>query len=477
VFPNEEPPPAGDGEGGIVRAMGLDGFANPRLLWQSRYPTARGELRKPATIVPVAANVRKTGAPIPEAKQRKAAGPNPISYGSGSAKRWYKRPTLRIQGEKVPDRGEPVRQLRTGAVWWQSKRARKDGSLPEPRLLEPLTSEQVRAIEFQHWLEKHYPDPVKRFLYLVREWDALVIVNHSGGKDSQAMYLHLTRDLGVPHGQIRVVHADLPGADWPGTLEHVQGSVDHDVKVVRAKFSSGAIKELYDYVLRRGKFPSAQQRYCTSDLKTTPINAWIKQALCELNGLKKPCDIPPGAHRVVISAMGMRAQESDNRAGLSPWELNVGQSIAGRVWLEYLPIHRWKTAQVFRQIKRFGQEPFWIYGRTPAHRRRLLEAGSVDERGNAVPMQRMSCVFCIMGSLRDLGVASKIGPPEIARRICKTEIETGHTFRHGVEFPELIRRGEAAVTAGRKGLERKAGRTRVRLDVLTQARAREGPCP
>ena len=39
-------------------------------------------------------------------------------------------------------------------------------------------------------------------------------------------------ELGIPHDQIRVVHADLPGADWPGTLDHVKRTTDHDVKVV-----------------------------------------------------------------------------------------------------------------------------------------------------------------------------------------------------------------------------------------------------
>lgn len=305
VFPNEEPRPSGDGEGGIVKSMGLDGFAEPRLLWQSSVPTSTGKDRKPVVIVPEATHLKDKAVPWAKqvAKARARTFENgavsmdvpPVLAGSGSARRAYKRPVLRIKGERVPDRGKVVNQLEGGPVWWQSKQPTKGGALTAPRTLKPLTDEQVSAIEFQLWLEKHHPDPVERLLYLVREWKALVIVNHSGGKDSQAMYLHLTRDLGVPHDQIKVVHADLPGADWPGTLEHVQRNVDHDVEVVRAKFSDGAVKELYDYVLHRGKFPSAQQRYCTSDLKTSPINAWIRQALCEVNGLEKPCEVDPAA--------------------------------------------------------------------------------------------------------------------------------------------------------------------------------------
>jgi 3'-phosphoadenosine 5'-phosphosulfate sulfotransferase (PAPS reductase)/FAD synthetase len=488
VSPNEEPPPSGEGKGSVDKSLGLKGFAAPRVLWQSDLKTSTGKPRKAKVLAPEK-TIRK-GEPIPWAEQQRAAQERefdkgkikmavpPVVAGRGDARRAYKRPVLRIDGRRVPDKGKVVEQLEAGPVWWRSSRKTKDGRKPEPLVLEPLTADQLSAIEFQLWLEKTYPNPVDRLRYLVDTWKALVIVNHSGGKDSQAMYLHLTRDLGIPHDQIRVVHADLPGADWPGTLDHVERYTDHDVKVVRAQFKDGAVKELYDYVMKRGKFPSAQQRYCTSELKTSPINAWIRQALCELNGMKKPCDLDkPGKRRVVISAMGMRAEESDNRAGLSEWELNVGESTAGRAWFEYLPIHRWKTPQVFRTIKRYGQEPFWIYGRTPAARRRLIEAGSVDARGNAVPMQRMSCVFCIMGSLRDIGVASRIGPQSIAEEICKIEDETGFTFKKGISFPQLITSGEAQVEKGRAALRAQAGRRGKRhLKVLSSALDRQGPC-
>jgi DNA sulfur modification protein DndC len=476
VYPNEEPRPGGEGKGEIQRGAGFHGFAEPRLEWQSELLTSSGAARKPQVITPQ--RTCKSDKPIPFKQQLAGARARsydqgrvrmdvaPIVAGVGSGRRVYKRPVVKVAGERSADRGKALRQLEGGPVWWRSRARLKDGRMAEPKTIDPLTEEQVAAIEFELWLRGRFKGPLERFLYLVREHNALVIVNHSGGKDSQAMYLHLTRDLGVPRDQIKVVHADLPNADWPGTLAHVKRFTDHPIKVVQAKFADGALKELYDYVLKRGKFPSAAQRYCTSDLKTSPINAWIRQALCELNGLEKHCEVPPGGRRIVISTMGMRAQESDNRAGLAEWELNVGESIAGRLWFEYLPIHRWTTKQVFESIKRHGQEPFWIYGRTPEHCRRLIEAGSVDKHGECVPMQRMSCVFCIMGSLRDIGVASKIGPPEIAEKICKTEVEIGHTLKHGFSFPELQAKGAAELLEG----------PRRSLAVLRTARERKGPC-
>ena len=49
---------------------------------------------------------------------------------------------------------------------------------------------------------------------------ALVAVNTSGGKDSQAMTILLSRI--VPHGQLVAVHAPLGEVEWHGTVEHIQ---------------------------------------------------------------------------------------------------------------------------------------------------------------------------------------------------------------------------------------------------------------
>jgi len=43
---------------------------------------------------------------------------------------------------------------------------------------------------------------------------ALFAVNHSGGKDSQAMYLVLRKI--VPSSQLVIIHADLAEVEWAG---------------------------------------------------------------------------------------------------------------------------------------------------------------------------------------------------------------------------------------------------------------------
>ena len=54
---------------------------------------------------------------------------------------------------------------------------------------------------------------------------ALVSISTSGGKDSQAMTILLTRV--VPRDQIVAVHAPLGEVEWPGTIDHHLEPVQH----------------------------------------------------------------------------------------------------------------------------------------------------------------------------------------------------------------------------------------------------------
>ena len=53
---------------------------------------------------------------------------------------------------------------------------------------------------------------------------ALFVVNHSGGKDSQALLIDMARR--VPLSQIVVVHASLGEVEWHGALEHAQAQTE-----------------------------------------------------------------------------------------------------------------------------------------------------------------------------------------------------------------------------------------------------------
>lgn len=216
---------------------------------------------------------------------------------------------------------------------------------------------------------------------------ALFVCNHSGGKDSQAMYL-LLRAF-IPASQIVVVHAHLPEVEWDGIREHIAATTDVPYYEVRAG------KTFFEMVEHRQMWPSPSTRQCTSDLKRGPIQKKVRAILKE-RGLS-----------TVVNCMGLRADESPGRAKKARWAVNAGQSIAGRTWYEWLPIHHFSEAQVFETIRLAGQSPHWAYG-----------AG----------MKRLSCSFCIMASDADLITAARL-LPELAKRYIETEERLQHTFR------------------------------------------------
>jgi DNA sulfur modification protein DndC len=227
------------------------------------------------------------------------------------------------------------------------------------------------------------PDNVKALV----DRGATFWVNHSGGKDSQAMFLHVHEH--VPASQIRIVHADLPEVDWEGIQEHIEAtSFGVPMTVCRAR------RTLLQMVEERGMFPSPAQRQCTSDLKRGPIEKVIRHH-CKASG-----------NNLVVNCMGMRADESANRAKLETFKLSKGNSIAGREWYDWLPIHDWSLARVFDRIAQAGQEPHWAY---------------------AAGMTRLSCCFCIMASREDLRTAARL-KPDLYRRYVELERSTGHVM-------------------------------------------------
>ena len=59
---------------------------------------------------------------------------------------------------------------------------------------------------------------------------ALVVINTSGGKDSQAMTILLSRI--VPRGQIVAVHAPLGEVEWPGTVEFIRATLPPGIPLI-----------------------------------------------------------------------------------------------------------------------------------------------------------------------------------------------------------------------------------------------------
>ena len=231
---------------------------------------------------------------------------------------------------------------------------------------------------------------------------ALFVVNHSGGKDSQAMIILLDRL--VPRDQLLVVHAPLGEVEWPGTIEHIRETIPKGVPLVLAPVASG--KSLLERIEERGQFPDPARRWCTSDFKRGPIEREIRRHL----------KANPRFRGRVVNCMGMRAEESSSRAKLATWSRSSRNSKAGRDWYDWLPIHGMTTEQVFESIRAAGQSPHWAY---------------------AAGMTRLSCSFCIMASRGDHRTAAGLRPA-LYRKYVALERRLNHTLSPSRQFlPEL----------------------------------------
>lgn len=203
---------------------------------------------------------------------------------------------------------------------------------------------------------------------------ALFVVNHSGGKDSQAMYLHLRQF--VPADQLVLVHADLGRVEWAGAVAHIKATTNGEpLHICRAR------RDLLEMVAERGMFPSPEQRQCTSDLKRGPITKVIRH----LTYARKAAGHP--AWHLVVNCVGLRAEESVKRKKMVPFKLDKKNSKAGREWYEWLVVHSWTEELVYSRIAASGQRPHIVY---------------------SFGMKRFSCIFCIYADDASLKRAAEL---------------------------------------------------------------------
>lgn len=225
---------------------------------------------------------------------------------------------------------------------------------------------------------------------------ALFVINHSGGKDSQVMMIEMLKI--VPKAQLVAVHATLGEVEWEGALEHAKFQADQAgvpfIVAEAVKTLIGMVEHRFNVRPDAPSWPSASNRQCTSDLKRGPIEREVRRYM-KANGFTK-----------VVNCMGLRAAESNSRAKLAPWKRNERNSIAGRDWYDWLPIHSMQTDKVFDLISAAGQQPHWAYA-----------------AGN----ERLSCVFCIMASGRDLANGAKHNPA-LFNKYVQLEQRTGYTM-------------------------------------------------
>ncbi len=255
-------------------------------------------------------------------------------------------------------------------------------------------------------------------------------ISNSGGKDSVAMLDFIVKQNYPCH--IFSIHADLGLMEWTGTQEYIeQTCAERNVPLVTVRSTKSLFRHILErYKKRQGEvfWMSPKQRYCTSYMKTIPINKYLRR------------------YQTIVNCVGIRAKESNNRALKSPIKLNkslcsvkylrlgIDKAIAqhlkkplGRLAIDYYPLFHWDLEKVWQQLGHSTTE--WEERRRESNDAKALKEwrfhyAYVLGRGNT----RLSCCFCMMGNKNDLLNAIPHNP--IAYRfITKLEQRSGFSFQ------------------------------------------------
>ncbi len=158
-------------------------------------------------------------------------------------------------------------------------------------------------------------------------------------------------------------------------------------------------------------WPSASNRYCTSDQKRDQVGRVIRRRAKEIReerGLKSV---------KVLNCMGLRAQESNDRAKRPVLSRN-GRLTAKTGFLivdEFLPIHGWTIEQVWAVIHASG---------VPYHR--AYDLG----------MPRLSCSLCILAPKAALELGGRHNRPLLSA-YATIERRSGYSFRSDVSLIDI----------------------------------------
>jgi 3'-phosphoadenosine 5'-phosphosulfate sulfotransferase (PAPS reductase)/FAD synthetase len=229
-----------------------------------------------------------------------------------------------------------------------------------------------------------------------------VLVSISGGKDS-AVLMKCAVD-NFPREKIVCVHAKID-IDWDETLGVVREQCVHfglPLEVVSAVDKNGDEQGFLSILTgprvdrktkhnKENEFPSMSARWCTSRLKTGPLDKFSRQ----FKG------------RVLV-LIGERREESTQRAKLEAWRPDEKNSVEGREVVKFSPLLDLKESEVWAIIEadNIPRHPCYSWG-----------------------VSRASCAICIFSSNKEILLANKHAP-QIVKRYMEAEAKIKHTFRY-----------------------------------------------
>ena len=283
------------------------------------------------------------------------------------------------------------------------------------------------------------PDAIRHAL----ERGAALAISVSGGKDSQAMLRAVARHFRERgyRGRLLATHADLGRAEWGGhhptsplnTLRHVRRMCEAEgVELLVVQRAKGDLvdrwRDRLEQLAGQGKphWSSAASRYCTSDLKREPIDKFLR-SLGDL----------------VISAEGIRAGESRNRATKPCWEPRKRIETQTREALTWRPIHEWSEGDVWEAL---GSSLWDLERRRALYRagfESLALSGWPGHPAYVLGNERLSCALCVLAGRNDLENGIRHNP-ELAEEIMRQERESGFGFKKDLSIIDLVRQMDAA---------------------------------
>ena len=318
---------------------------------------------------------------------------------------------------------------------------------------------------------------------------AALAISISGGKDSQALLALLApwfraRDY---TGQLFAIHADLGRAEWeqtPAFVEQICALAGVPLVVVRRpkgdlvaritermETTTAALEAVPQQEEAKAHYwPSATNRYCTSHLKAGPIDTALRnpahywpssaQRYCTSDSKRGPIDSSLRQFDIIISAEGVRADESRARAKKPGVEVrnsitaaklaNLGPGAAlhlrkpgQRVALNWRPLLNYSTAEIWQAC---GTTEMELQVRQHQHQKgRTSEAlaGWVGHPAYVLGNERLSCALCVLGSKNDLLNGANYNP-ETYGLYLELEVLGGSTFKHKESLFDLPVTGRAA---------------------------------
>ncbi|MFD4529938.1 phosphoadenosine phosphosulfate reductase family protein [Streptomyces sp. NPDC058470] len=245
---------------------------------------------------------------------------------------------------------------------------------------------------------------------LIRAASAL-LVQSSAGKDSVVALDRVVRWAKATGclDKVVVVHADIgQDAEWPGVRDLARQQAErYGLRFVVVKAPVGFL----GMVEKRGMWPDAQNRLCTSTLKRDEAAKLFTQIVDEL-GLDEQA--------LIVNCLGIRADESPSRRKKHELAIDHRASNGRRLVLTWHPVFHLSEQDIWQEIVDNTLDYHPVYD-------------------TLIP--RLSCIFCILASfdvlVRAVRLCWVLGL-ETPTTYTDLEDRIGHRFKNKFSLAEVV---------------------------------------